>query len=77
MSFVVLAPGASALACSIVHSHQDSFGHELELLGAGRGGPGGVLVACACGWSGVLPQSDVLTDDRGAAASAVHRLVSA
>jgi len=66
MSFVVLAPGASALACSIVHSHQDSFGHELDLAAPPNALP--VLcarrelpVSCTCGWTGILPRDDVLT----------------
>ncbi len=59
MSFVVLAPGASARACSIVHSHQESFGHELDVLDPGAGG---LAVACRCGWAGVLPYADVVSE---------------
>jgi hypothetical protein len=68
MTFVVLAPGASALACSIVHSHQDSFGHELDVdrtRSSTSGRRRGLHLSCACGWRGVLPAQDVVADGFG------------
>lgn len=66
MTFVVLARGASARSCSIVHSHQDSFGHELQVAalpdrpGWDEAAP--LPVVCACGWAGALPARDVEAD---------------
>ncbi len=64
MAFVVLARTASPYARSVVHSHQDSFGHELDLLPGRGAGDAGVALRCACGWSGVLPAADVVLDER-------------
>jgi hypothetical protein len=62
MTLVVLAAHASAVARSIVHSHQDSFGHQLELVGRPFDAPDLLDVACACGWRGGLRASDVALD---------------
>ncbi len=59
MNLVVLAAHASAAARSIVHNHQDSFGHQLEVVGRAADAPGRLDVLCACGWRGTLPAADV------------------
>jgi len=59
MTFVVLSTAASAAARSIVHSHQDSFGHQLEVLGTHPHAPGRLDVRCQCGWHGSLPAADL------------------
>lgn len=63
MSLVVLAAHASAVARSIVHSHQDSFGHQLEVVGPTAGAAGRLDIACACGWRGSIGVDDVDLDD--------------
>jgi hypothetical protein len=59
MTLVVLAAHASAVSRSIVHSHQDSFGHGLELVGPSAVVPGRLDVMCECGWRGLIPAADV------------------
>ncbi len=59
MTLVVLTADASAAARSIVHSHQDSFGHQLEVLGTHPAAPGRLDVTCRCGWHGSLPARDL------------------
>lgn len=59
MTLVVLAAHASAAARSIVHSHQDSFGHQLDVVGPCALEPGRLDVVCDCGWRGTLPAADV------------------
>ncbi len=67
MILVVLAAHASSAARSIVHSHQDSFGHQLEVVGRTADVPGRLDIACACGWRGSVRAGDVDLDeiDRG------------
>jgi hypothetical protein len=59
MNLVVLAADACAASRSIVHSHQDSFGHQLEVVGLSAVVPGRLDVMCACGWRGLIPARDV------------------
>ncbi|WP_088290570.1 hypothetical protein [Kineosporia sp. A_224] len=59
MGLVVLAAHACAASRSIVHSHQDSFGHALEVVGHSAVVPGRLDVMCACGWRGLIPARDV------------------
>ena len=63
MTLVVLAPHASPASRSIVHSHQDSFGHGLEVVGPSAVVPGRLDVMCECGWRGLIPACDVDTSD--------------
>ena len=67
MTLVVLAPHASPASRSIVHSHQDSFGHGLEVVGPSAVVPGRLDVMCECGWRGLIPAHDVDTSDPAAA----------
>jgi hypothetical protein len=60
---VVLAATASPVARSIVHSHQDSFGHQLEVVGRTAGGTGRLDIACECGWAGSIAAADVDLDE--------------
>jgi hypothetical protein len=67
---VVLAAHASSAARSIVHSHQDSFGHQLEVVGRTADVPGRLDIACACGWRGSVTTDDV---ESGASGADHHR----
>lgn len=68
MTLVVLAAHASPASRSIVHSHQDSFGHGLEVVGRSAVVPGRLDVMCECGWRGLIPAADVDTTELTAAA---------
>jgi hypothetical protein len=69
VTLVVLAAHASAAARSIVHSHQDSFGHQLEAVGRTPGVPGRLDIGCACGWRGSIGVDEVELDRVGVAPS--------